>query len=275
LVDPYVLTYAIFDATQGIEYLMGSEQNTPARISMGQYFAQYVIPADANIGDWVIRWTLQVTSTDPVVQTVEMFNVFGNDAIITVTGDINLDQLIYSLRIMLRDNNPDRNYRFAPPSSERFIQGMTQVFGFLWEDEELLEYLSWAVDDFNSRPPVTRITVEDLWGSFRRWRTAILQAAAGFACQAMTANWVLNEFSYSISGISLDIEKSSKYQALGEMFGGEKDKMFEAAKDSIKIIKGLKQFKFGIGIQSALGPLTRPGIQSRRNLITGGGPSWS
>jgi hypothetical protein len=91
----------------------------------------------------------------------------------------------------------------------------------------------------------------------------------------MAVNWVLNEFSYSISGVSLDIEKSSKYQAVAEIYIGEWDKLVEAAKDSIKIVKGLRQFRYGIGLTSALGPLTRPGIQSRRNLITGGGPSWS
>jgi hypothetical protein len=254
---------------------MGSPVNTPVRISIGQYYAEYQIPADANIGDWVIRWTLQIASNYPVVQSVEQFNVFGSDAVITVTGDENLDKLIFSLRVLLRDNDPDRNYRFNPPASERTIQGMTQVFGFVWEDYELLEHLYNAVDDFNSRPPVTRITVADLWGDFRRWRTAILQRAASFACQTMAVNWVLNEFSYSISGVSLDIEKSSKYQAVAEIYIGEWDKLVEAAKDSIKIVKGLRQFRYGIGLTSALGPLTRPGIQSRRNLITGGGPSWS
>ena len=86
---------------------------------------------------------------------------------------------------------------------------------------------------------------------------------------------ILAHNSYSISGVSLDIEKSSKYQAMKEEFMNQYDKLVEAAKRSIKIIKGLKQNKYGVGLQSALGPMSRPGVQSRRNFISSGAPSWS
>jgi len=163
---------------------------------------------------------------------------------------------------------------FRPPSSEKFIQGQTQVFGFIWEDEELLEYIFMAVDDFNTRPPVTDLQVHDLWGSQRRWKTAILLRAAAFAMFAVSLNWIADEFSYSISGVSLDIEKSSKYMGMKDQFIGEYDKVVEAAKRSIKIIKGLRQFRYGIGITSALGPMNRPGVQSRRNWISPSRPLW-
>lgn len=267
LIDPFRLEYAVYDNTTGLEVLMGSPVNTPVRISVGQYYAEVVIPADGNIGDWLVRWTIQETAADPVYQSVQLFNVIGDTTIPSFTGDTNLDGLIYSLRILLRDNNPDRNYRFRPPESERFIQGQTQVFGFVWEDEELLEYIYMAIDDFNSRPPVTGIEVSNLWGSERRWRTAILIRAAAFACFAVAMSWIVNEFSYSISGVSLDLEKSSKYQAMKDEAIAEYDKLVEAAKRSIKIIKGLRQFRYGVGITSALGPLNRPGVQSRRNLL--------
>ena len=467
LISPYRLQYAVYDKTTGIEVLMGSPVNIPVIIATGQYYAQVVIPADSNIGDWLIRWTIQETSTDPVYQSVQAFSVVGDNTITSFTGNANYDKLIYSLRVLLRDNNPDRNYRFRPPASEKFIQGQTQVFGFIWEDEEMLEYLYMSVDDFNTRPPVTGITIDDLFGAMGRWKTAILLRAASFACFAIAMNWIADEFSidgeeslnirigddgeefkisigllflllyedsinagkisahkgmqeigikttptldnmefgkytvsdlknaykagnllirsltsneeiiwapigqvmrhecpkkqliklsteigdmiitedhsifawldrrpvisrdlypgmpivgmihgvlnpiivlnvekipskqymydlsipytenfflasgilahnsYSISGVSLDIEKSSKYQSMKEEFIGEYDKVLEAAKRSIKIIKGLRQFRYGIGITSALGPLSRPGIQSRRNYIEGGGPSWS
>jgi len=73
---------------------------------------------------------------------------------------------------------------------------------------------------------------------------------------------------YSISGVSLDIEKSSKYQSMKDEYISEYDKLVEAAKRSIKIIKGLRQQKYGVGITSALGPLDRPGVQSRRNWVS-------
>ena len=141
LIDPYLLRYAIFDYTTGMEVLIGSPVNTPVRTSLGKYYASFTFPADANVGLWRIRWTIQETAVDPVYESVEEFNVVGDSTVVSVTGDANMDALIHSLRIILRDNNPDRNYRFRPPASEKFIQGQTQVFGFIWEVEELLEYL--------------------------------------------------------------------------------------------------------------------------------------
>lgn len=110
LIDPFRLEYAVFDATTGTEVLIGSPVNTPERISIGQYYASVVIAADANIGEWRIRWTIQETAADPVYQSVQEFQVVGSNVITSFTGDANLDALIHSLRIILRDNNPDRNY---------------------------------------------------------------------------------------------------------------------------------------------------------------------
>lgn len=270
LITPFRLEYAVFDFTTGIEILMGAPVNIPIQISLGNYYAQVVIPSDAKIGLWRIRWTVQEYATDPVYQSVQEFQVLGDNTVPSFTGDPGTDKLIYSLRIMLRDNNPDRNYRFRPPATEKFIQGQTQVFGFIWEDEELLEYIYMAIDDFNGRPPTTSIGIGDILGADRRWRTTIIIRAAAFACFAIAMNWIADEFTYSISGVSLDLDKSSKYQALKDEYIAEYDKLVEANKASIKIIKGLRQFRYGIGITSALGPLNRPGVQSRRNLISAG-----
>ena len=87
---------------------------------------------------------------------------------------------------------------------------------------------------------------------------------------AVLDSGILVHNSYSISGVSLDIEKSSKYQAMKENYIGEYDKLVEANKRSIKLVKGLRQFRYGVGITSALGPMNRPGVQSRRNLISPG-----
>lgn len=92
---------------------------------------------------------------------------------------------------------------------------------------------------------------------------------------AFLESGILVHNTYSVSGVSLDIEKSSKYQSMKENFIGEYDKLKEEAKSSIKIIKGLKQPRYGIGISSALGPYSRPGVQSRRNYISGFRGGWS
>jgi len=247
LIDPFKLEYAIYDYTTGVEVLIGSPVNTPIRASLGMYYAQYTFPAESNIGNWRIRWTIQETAADPVFQSVEEFSVVGDSTITSFTGDANLDALLHSLRVILRDNNPDRNYRFRPPASEKFIQGQTQVFGFIWEDEELLEYLYMAVDDFNSRPPTTGIEFFNLWGTERRWRTTIILRAAAFACFAIAMNWIADEFSVHFKEtITIKDAEGNDYSLpIGELFDilyGDKIRKIEKdiKKECIEAIKEIE-----------------------------------
>ena len=468
LVDPYYIRYSLFDYTTGVEVLIGNPDRIPATTGTGQYYVDARIPLDANIGNWLIRWNFRETATSPLIEAVQEFNVVEDTVTVSITGSVDQDLLMKRLRIILGDNNPDRNYRFRPPEHEKFLQSQTQVFGYIWEDEQLYEYLIMAVDDFNTAPPVTGVTLDDLPD---RWRTAVILRAASFACFSIAMIWIANEFSvagderiqvrdknchiydltmkelysilygdrldeidrqvkqeylgalkelgentpedflsggkvsvavepgsqyeevkvsfqsgsldvlsfdtgtgdvvwnplsdvlrhhtphkkmiristdkgavtvtedhsvflwdsrspvmasclkegdlivsreaskavpavisniekvdsqnhsydvsvsgnenafmssrilvhnsYSISGVSLDVEKSSKYESMKNNFITEYDKLKEQAKSSIKIIKGLKMPRYGIGISSALGPYSSPGVQSRRNWVSG------
>jgi hypothetical protein len=271
LIDPSSITYSIFDITTGVEVLIGSPNQTPASTEVGMFYVNATLPLDSNIGDWIVRWNFRETSISPIVQVVQEFNVVGDITVTTIT-EVPTEQLMVNrLRIVLRDNNPDRNYRFRPPSTEKFLQTQTEVFGYIWEEEELYEYLLMAVDDFNAAPPVTGVMLNNLPS---RWRTVILLGAAAHAVRAVTMNWIADEFDYSISGVSLSLEKSSKYQGMKENFENEFDKLKEQAKRSIKIVKGLQQPRYGIGISSALGPFSRQGVQSRRNYVSSGG-GWN
>lgn len=73
--------------------------------------------------------------------------------------------------------------------------------------------------------------------------------------------------SYSIGGISLDISKASQYESLKGNAESQLDKMLEAKTRTVKIIRGLRQQRGGIGVRSAFGPLTGRGIVSPRNYI--------
>lgn len=272
LIDPFYIRYSLFDYTTGIEVLIPPADRIPATTGVGQYWVNATIPLNANIGDWLVRWNFRETALSPLVQVVQEFAVVTQTVVTDITT-IPIEQtLMRRLRILLRDNNPDRNYRFRPPAHEKFLQAQAQVFGYIWEDYELYEYLIMAVNDFNSAPPVTGVTIDTIPD---RWTTLVVLRAGVFALMAITANWIADEFNYSISGVSLDIEKSSKYESLKNNFVQEYDKAKDLAKQSIKIIKGLRQPRYGIGISSALGPYSRPGVQSRRNFISGFGGGWS
>ena len=272
LVDPYYIRYSIFDYTTGVEVLIGTPDQIPSTMGVGQYYVNTTIPLDANIGDWLVRWNFRETAASPIVQVVQEFNIVAKDVKTDITSDTNEQLMIRRLRIILRDNNPDRNYRFRPPASEKFIQSQAQVFGYVWEDYELYEYLLMAVDFFNTAPPVTGIT---LLQTPERWRSVVILKAASLACGALALNWIVDEYDYSISGVSLSIEKSSKYQSMKDSFENEYDKILELAKRSIKIAIGLKQPRYGIGISSALGPYSSPGVQSRRNYVSGFRGGWA
>ena len=80
-------------------------------------------------------------------------------------------------------------------------------------------------------------------------------------------NGILAHNSYSIGGISLEIEKSSKYESLKSNAEGQFDKATEAKARTVKFIRGLQQPKYGIGIRSSFGPHVGRGVLSPRNFL--------
>jgi hypothetical protein len=110
LVDPYYIRYSLFDVTTGVEVLIGAADRIPSTTGVGQYYANATLPLDANIGDWLIRWNFRETPTSPLVEAVQEFNIVGDEIQTSVTGNVAADVLVRRLRILLRDNNPDRNY---------------------------------------------------------------------------------------------------------------------------------------------------------------------
>lgn len=170
---------------------------------------------------------------------------------------------------VVNSNSPDRNYHFRPPESESNVGAYNQVFGQIWEDAELLEYLERGLDWWNMFPPTTPDlnTIDKLVTEKSVWRTAVLWEAITHACFALAVNWVADEFSYSIGGISLDIEKSSKYESLKSNAEGQFDKATEAKARTVKFIRGLQQPKYGVGIRSSFGPNVGKGVLSPRSFL--------
>ena len=81
------------------------------------------------------------------------------------------------------------------------------------------------------------------------------------------SNGILAHNSYSIGGVSLDIEKSSKYESLKQNAETQFDKAGEAKARTVKYIRGLQQPRFGMGVRSSFGPNVGSGVLSPRSFI--------
>jgi len=264
------ITYALYDFTTGQEVVLGSNQRVPQNPSIGEYFASIVIPLDANLGIYRIRWTFREFIGGPIQQVVQEFAVLdrANPSAIAVTYTSIETDLIRRLRILTRDNNPDRNYHFRPPAHEETVNQFNRVFGYIWEDEEMKEYLERSLDTISLAPPFTPFnSIDTLVTRYPAWRTLLLTGAMIHAIQALRLNWIADEFDYSIGGVSLTLDKSSKYEGALSTAVDQFDKQLEKAKATINIILGVQQPKYGVGIRSAFGPYAGRGVLSPRKFV--------
>lgn len=92
------------------------------------------------------------------------------------------------------------------------------------------------------------------------------------------ANGIVAHNTYSIGGISLDIERSSKYMDLKRNAEEQWTKLTEAKQRTEKYFRGLSQPRFGRGVRSAFGPYVGRSILSPRSfvvyMLSFGGYHW-
>jgi len=259
--------YSLYDFTTGREVLLGAPRRSPASSEVGKYYASIIIPLDANIGLYRVRWTFRETLGGPVHQAIQEFEVIDRAVLVPDMTDCETD-LVRRLRTMLRDNNPDRNYHFRPPAHEETVNQFNRVFGYIWEDAELKEFLERALDAVIAAPPRTPFaSISELSRWPPEWRTLLLTGAANYALLALMINWIAEEFDYSIGGISLNLDKSSKYEAAANNFKDLFESQLERAKQTVKIVKGLQQPRFGIGIRSSFGPYAGRGVLTPQKFV--------
>lgn len=105
-IDAAEVSYAIVDVTTGMEVVVGPTQRTPAHPSVGEYYASIVIPLDANLGPYRIRWTFRETVGGEINRVVQEFDVADKVVQTPGTAQITACQadLVRRLRILLRDN---------------------------------------------------------------------------------------------------------------------------------------------------------------------------
>lgn len=95
--------YALYDFTTGREVLLGAPRRAPANPERGKYYASIIVPLDANLGVYRVRWSFRETVGGPVHQAVQEFEVIDKVTLMTPYTDCELG-LVRRLRIMLRDN---------------------------------------------------------------------------------------------------------------------------------------------------------------------------
>ena len=263
------ITYAIYFVDQQVDVLIGDPARIPENPAVGEYYASLRIPATATFGTYRIKWAIKEFVNSQVQNIVQEFAVVNNESVLSYGMSTEMKSMVDKLRILLRDQNPDKFYHFRPPEAEAVVGQYNRVFGQVWEDYELMEYLERALDWWNMMPPETEgyRTIETLVNTKPAWRTPILQGAIVFAAMALQANWIVDEFDYSIGGISLNIDKSSKYEGLKSTAESQWQTATEMKARTTKIIRGLVQPKYGVGVRSAFGPNVGRGVLSPRNFI--------
>jgi hypothetical protein len=269
-----IISYALYDYTTGMGVLVGPLQRAPVNPSIGEYYASVIIPLDANLGAYRVKWTFNEIIGGQTQQVVQEFSVVDKTTGLGPDGRFDegrsdiMRNLGNRLRTLLRDNNPDRNYHFRPPTNERTVQQYSKVFGYIWENEELYEYIERSLDMIIATPPRTPFpNVENMVQSRREWTTLLITGGMLHALQALRINWVADEFEYSIGGVSLNLDKASKYEAAYTASAEQFDKQLERAKATVNFILGLQQPKYGTGIRSAFGPYVGRGVLSPRKFM--------
>jgi hypothetical protein len=208
----------------------------PVRASVGTYYAKFTIPTTWK-GVYKIVWALQqyagtncpanyvhmdfvvqpIDPADPAFEAPSM--IIGKQLSIASarTTPAMYAQAIRVVREFLSDTNPDRNYHFRPPTPGKVVSNYTTRVGFIWLDTTILVNLAAAISMLNVYNPMnyygwTLDTIPFDWGNI-----AALEAAA-LCLSGESARWAADEFSYSLNGVSLDINKSALYQSLAQTY---------------------------------------------------------
>ena len=237
--------------------LVGQPRMQPVRASCGTYWASLTIPTVWQ-GIYQIVWYLTQYVGQPedqvkesfVVQTVDpTSNSFEAPSVTiaakpTTTGKY--APAIMYVRELISDENPDRNYHFRPPTPGKVVAGYTTRVGYIWEDTTILRMLDIAISKLNTwnTKNLYGWTLDNIpvdWG-----RCAAIGAAA-LCLNKESARWTADEFSYSLNGVSLDINKASQYQSLGQTLQQEFDEWAPLLTANRPFSAGLRQNRWLLG----------------------------
>jgi hypothetical protein len=217
------------------EQLVSVPQAMPCRASCGVYYVPITIPTTWTCGTYRLIWNLQQYPTSPITNPFQEFYVISIDPAdtsfeapsmlighnLTIASGHRPELLAKAIRYvreLLSDVNPDRNYHFRPPTPGRVVAGYNSRIGFIWVDSTILFNLDMAIGKLNTWNPRT-ITNYTLYNIPMDWEKCAAIGAASMCLSGESARWTADEFSYSLNGVSLDLQKSGQYMALANTYG--------------------------------------------------------
>jgi hypothetical protein len=236
----------------------------PIRASLGTFYAQFTIPTTWK-GVYKIVWQLQVfpgscplsfVHMDFIVQTIDPVDpafeapsmIIGKQMGIADarTTPAMFAQAIRVVRELLSDTNPDRNYHFRPPTPGKVVSNYTTRVGFIWLDTTILVNLAVAISMLNVYNPMNYYnfnlnTIPFDWGNI-----AAMEAAS-LCLSGESARWAADEFSYSLNGVSLDINKSALYQSLAQTYQQQFNTLAPLVTANRPVSMGLRQQRWLLG----------------------------
>lgn len=256
LYDPFGITYSIFsiDPNTKAETLATIPNTVPIRDNTGIYHVGMSIPSTWG-GIFKLVWYItrysgnaydtifeefQVTNFDPARSSYEASSVMMSSRP-QITSDI--AGLVMTVRELLSDNNPDRNYHFRPPTAGKTIAGFSARVGFIWTDDTIIRMLKLAIAQMNVINPLNiySYTVDNMPES---WSQISCLGAAAKCLSSEAARWAAEEFGYSLNGVSLDINKASTYQSLAEAYKSEFNEIAAQAAMNRPFSAGLRQSRW-------------------------------
>lgn len=258
LFDPTAIQYSIFHVdNDGVRTLASAPKMVPARAGLGIYFIAMTIPAVWD-GRFDLVWYLTQYPTSNESTVFEEFRVERIDpsttsfeapsVLMTSKPGINrrTAEAIMMVRELLSDQNPERNYHFRPPTAGKVVAEFNQRVGFIWEDSTISRFLRLSIQKLNTGNPMnlTHYRIED---APLAWVDAAAVGAAASCLTAEAARWASEEFSYSLNGVSLDINKASSYQSLGASLNQEFTEWLPLITANRPCVAGLRQNRWLLG----------------------------
>lgn len=254
LFDPYNITYTIFSKQDNQTILALGPKLVPDKSAVGLYWVNRSIPSMWT-GPFQIVWYLikeeggneETVYEDFRVERMDLARTSHEAPSIGIALKPSLNQkvsnLVMLVRELLSDENPDRNYHFRPPTAGKTVAGFSQRVGFIWTDDTILRMLDLSIAQLNTANPqsLTNYTLANIPDN---WAKAACVGAAAHCLGKEATRWAADEFSYSLNGVSLDLNKAQLYQALGADLKAEFKEWATTVSANRPMSVGLRQSKW-------------------------------